>query len=34
VTSAPLRPGDRAQVRAGDARDAWNDFNGEASATL
>jgi hypothetical protein len=34
VTSLPLRPGEHAQVRAGDARDAWGDFNGEPSPVL
>jgi hypothetical protein len=34
VTSSPLRPGELALVRAGDARDAWGDFNGEASPVL
>jgi hypothetical protein len=34
VTSAPLRPGEHAQVRSGDARDAWGDFNGGPSAVL
>jgi hypothetical protein len=31
VTSSPPRPGERASVRAGDAVDAWGDFNGAAS---
>jgi hypothetical protein len=34
VTSSPLRSGERALVRAGDALDAWGDFNGEASPVL
>jgi hypothetical protein len=34
VTSSPLRPGEQAVVRAGDARDAWGDFNGAPSAVL
>jgi hypothetical protein len=34
VTSSPPRPGEHAEVLAGDARDAWGDFNGAASAAL
>jgi hypothetical protein len=34
VTAAPLRPGERAQVLAGDARDAWGDVNGDPSPVL
>jgi hypothetical protein len=34
VTSAPMRAGEHASVLAGDARDAWGDFNGEPSAAI
>jgi hypothetical protein len=34
VTARVLGSGEHAQVQAGDARDAWGDFNGQASSSL
>jgi hypothetical protein len=34
ITSSPPRPGERASVRAGDAQDAWGDFNGAPSPSV